>query len=127
MLALEIETHVHECVDKVFHVLGGNRFDVDYGGCQYGIFSAACMVEALYALENGLIPDAIQVLFTAKMTPAQLGQLDQLAKNLSALDRQKDLCSGAEPLMPRLRWSDGISSLSDMLNTKWALCLLLWH
>ena len=89
-------------------------FDVDYGGCRYGIFSAACPVEALHALENGLIPDAIQVLFTAEMTPAQLGQLDQLAKNLSALARQKYFSSGAEPLMPRLRWSDGISSLSDM-------------
>jgi hypothetical protein len=89
-------------------------FDVGYGGCRFGIFSAACPVEALHALENGLIPDVLQVLFTADMTPAQLGRLDQLAKNLSALARQKYLSSGAEPLMPRLRWSDGISSLSDM-------------
>ena len=89
-------------------------FDVGYGGCRFGIFSAACPVEALHALENGLMPDAIQVLFTSEMTPAQLGQLDKLAKNLSALSRQKYLSSGAEPLMPRLRWSDGISSLSDM-------------
>jgi hypothetical protein len=88
-------------------------FDVGYDGCRF-IFSTACPVEALHALENGLIPDAIQVLFTSEMTPAQLGQLDQLAKNLGALTRQKYLSSGAKLLMPRLRWSDGISSLSDM-------------
>ena len=42
------------------------------GGCRFGIFSAAVPVEALHALENGSMPDAIQVLFTEEMTPAQL-------------------------------------------------------
>ena len=32
-------------------------FDVDFGGCPYGIFSAACPVEPLHSLENGLVPD----------------------------------------------------------------------
>ena len=87
---------------------------VGYGGCRFGIFSAAAPVEALHALENGLMLDAIQVLFTKEMTPAQLVRLDALAKLLASLPRQKFLSSGAEPLMPHLRWSDGITSLTDM-------------
>ncbi len=43
-----------------------------YGGCRYGIFSAACPVEALHAFENGLIPDALHILFDEEMYPAQL-------------------------------------------------------
>jgi hypothetical protein len=30
-------------------------FDVGYGGCRFGIFSAAPPVEALHAIENGLM------------------------------------------------------------------------
>jgi hypothetical protein len=26
-----------------------------YGGCKYGVFSAACPVQTLHAMENGLI------------------------------------------------------------------------
>jgi hypothetical protein len=89
-------------------------FDVGYGGCRYGIFSAAAPVEALHALENGLIPDGLKILFVEEMTAAQLRRLDQLAKRLHNLPRQKYLTSGSEPLMPRLRWSDGISSLTDL-------------
>jgi hypothetical protein len=48
------------------------------------------------------------------MTPVQLVRLDGLAKSLASLPRQKFLSSGAEPLMPRLHWSDGITSLTDM-------------
>ena len=38
-------------------------FEVDFGGCPYGIFSAACPVEPLYAFENELIAECIKVLF----------------------------------------------------------------
>jgi hypothetical protein len=38
-------------------------FDVDYGGCRFGISSAATPVEALHALENGLITDCVRILF----------------------------------------------------------------
>ena len=40
--------------------------------------------------------------------------MDKLAKQLGLLDPQHYLTAGSEPLMPRLRWSDGISSLSDL-------------
>jgi hypothetical protein len=36
-------------------------FDVGYGGCCYGIFSAACPVKALHALKNGLMSDCLNI------------------------------------------------------------------
>jgi hypothetical protein len=99
-------------------------FDVGYGGCRFGIFSAACPVEALHALENGLMPDVIKVLFAEEMSPALLKRLDGLAKALNQVPRQRYLTSGAEPLMPRLRWSDGISSLTD-LEAKYKVGIML--
>ena len=44
----------------------------------------------------------------------QLSCVDKLARQLSKLSCQQYLSSGAEPLMPQLRWSDDISSLSDI-------------
>ena len=38
-------------------------FKVNFGGCPYGIFSAACPVEPLHALENGLITTCLKILF----------------------------------------------------------------
>ena len=38
-------------------------FDVDFGGCKYGIFSAAMPVEALHLVEGGLIKDVLDILF----------------------------------------------------------------
>ena len=43
-------------------------FDVDFGGCRFGIFSAATPVEPLHALENGLISDCVRILFEKEMT-----------------------------------------------------------
>ncbi len=34
-------------------------FEVGYGGCKYGIVGAACPVEALHALENGLMKQSL--------------------------------------------------------------------
>jgi hypothetical protein len=99
-------------------------FDVGYGGCRFGIFSAACPVEALHALENGLMSDCLNILFFEEMTGKQRDRLDKLSKKLAALDRQRYLTAGSEPLMPRLRWSDGISSLSD-LEAKYRVGIML--
>jgi hypothetical protein len=99
-------------------------FHVEYGGCRFGIFSAACPVEALHALENGLMSNCPNTLFKEEMTPCQLDQMNQLVKKLGVLDRQRFLTAGSEPLMPRLRWSDGISSLSD-LEAKYRVGILL--
>ena len=91
-------------------------FDVDYGGCQYGIFSAACPVEPLHALENGLISDCLQILFDI-LKGKQKGycaQLDSLAQGLARHDRQRFFSAGSDPQMPRLIWKDGITSLTQI-------------
>jgi hypothetical protein len=89
-------------------------FDVDYGGCRFGIFSAATPVEPLHALENGLITDCVCILFEEEMTPKQKRELDFLVCCLANLPRQQFASSGAEPLIPRLLWKDSITSLSEL-------------
>ena len=56
-------------------------FDVDFGGCPYGIFSAACPVEPLHALENGLITECIKVLYYKIRSNGDLAELDRLMKS----------------------------------------------
>jgi hypothetical protein len=89
-------------------------FDVDYGGCCFGIFSSATPVEPLHALENGLITDCVQILFEEEMTPKQKCELDLLVCRLTYLPCQRYASSGAEPLMPCLLWKDGVTSLSKL-------------
>jgi hypothetical protein len=89
-------------------------FDVDYGGCHFGIFSAATPVEPLHALENGLITDCVRILFEEEMTTKQKRPLDNLVHRSAFLPRQHYVSSGAKPLMPRLLWKDGITSLSEI-------------
>jgi hypothetical protein len=67
-------------------------FDVDYGGCRLGIFSAATPVEPLHALENGLITDCVQILFEEKMTTKQKRRLDLLVCRLAYPPRQRYVC-----------------------------------
>ena len=89
-------------------------FDVDYGGCRFGIFSAATPVEPLHALENGLILDCVSILFSEEMSSRQKRDLDNLVRRLTILPRQRFASSGAEPLMPRLLWKDGVTSLTEL-------------
>jgi hypothetical protein len=55
----------------------------------------------------------------------QLDQMDKLAKKLGLLDRQRYLTAGSEPLVPRLCWADGISSLSDLDEAKYKVGIML--
>jgi hypothetical protein len=92
-------------------------FDIDYGGCRFGIFSATTPVEPFHALANGLITDCVQILFEEEMTTKQKRPLDLLVRCLAflpRLPRQRYVLSGAEPLMPHLLWKDGITSLSGI-------------
>jgi hypothetical protein len=57
-------------------------FEVFYGGYKYGIFSAACPVEALHALENGLIKQFLRVLFTDNINISGRTCRDLLAQEL---------------------------------------------
>jgi hypothetical protein len=89
-------------------------FDVSYGGCRFGIFSAACPIEPLHSLENGIIPDCLTILLKDEMRPALKGELDSLVRHLTFFPRQRFATSVTEPCMPRLRWKDGVSSLTDL-------------
>ena len=89
-------------------------FDVSYGGCRFGIFSAACPIEPLHSLENGIIPDCLTILFKDVMRPAHKAELDSLVRRLTLLPRQRFASSGTEPGMPRLLWKDGVTSLTDL-------------
>jgi hypothetical protein len=63
-------------------------FDVGYGGCCFCISSAACPVEALHALKNGLMSDCLNILCHEEMTGGQCDHLDKLVKKLGLLDCQ---------------------------------------
>jgi hypothetical protein len=92
-------------------------YDVSYGGCRFGIFSAACPIEPLHSLENGIIPDCLSILFKDEMSTSQKPQLDRIVRRLTLLPRQRFASSGAEPSMPRLLWKDGVTSLTDIPAT----------
>ena len=92
-------------------------FDIDFGGCEYGIFSAACPIEGLHALENGLILYCLQVLFTKIGSSTKLGELDKLVKKLTKLPRQHYASYGSNKDMPRLLWRDGITNLKNLNAT----------
>ena len=58
-------------------------FGVNFGGCPYGIFSTACPVEPLHALE--------MVLYHKIESIGELVKLDKLVKKLITLPRQKNI------------------------------------
>jgi hypothetical protein len=51
---------------------------LDYGGCRKGIFSAACLVEALYTLENGLMKQSLNLLMQENLNMTGRMCLDRL-------------------------------------------------
>jgi hypothetical protein len=63
-------------------------FDLGYGGCCFGIFSAGNHVKALHALANDLMHYCLTVLFREEMTPTELDYLDKLVKQLVDLDHR---------------------------------------
>ena len=89
-------------------------FKVNFGGCAFGIFSAACPVEPLHALENGIIADCLTVLHNRIGSSKLLAELDVLGRRLVSLPRQQQASSGSDKSMPRLLWKDGISKLTDL-------------
>jgi hypothetical protein len=89
-------------------------FPLDYGGDRYGIFSAAAVVEALHALENGLIKQSLFVLIYENLHKTGRIRLDVLVKEFLGWDRQHYMSAGTNKLMPRLLFKDGITKLTDI-------------
>ena len=77
-------------------------FDVDFGGCRYGVFSAAMPVEALHSIEGGLIKDVLDILYDEDLLPKYQALLDEQTKKLCRLDKQHYMTKGSEKDMPRL-------------------------
>jgi hypothetical protein len=89
-------------------------FDVCFGGCQRRIFSAAMPVEALHALEGGLMKDVTLILYKVDLKSSICGQLDILVGVLCYLDRQHFMSLGGTKTMPRILFNDGVTSLANL-------------
>ena len=89
-------------------------FHVCFGGCPYGIFSAACPTEPLHALEIGIMKDSLSILINDILTNAPSAELDLLAQKMCKWPRQRYLSSGSDSGMPRLLWNHGISTLTHL-------------
>ncbi len=89
-------------------------YDVSYGGCRFGIFSAACPIEPLHSVENGIIIDCLAILYKDEMNIGQKAKLDIIVRRLTLLPRQRYASSGTEPCMPRLLWKDGVTALANL-------------
>ena len=92
-------------------------FDVDFGGCQYGIFSAAMPIESLHALEGGLIKDCLQILYKEDWKPYWCTRIDMVVKKMTTWDKQSSMTAGSHKHIPRVLWADGITSLEKICNS----------
>ena len=86
-------------------------FNVEFGH-EFGIFTAACPVEGLHALENGLIKDALTEIFHTILSSQQVKELDAIVQGWSQLPKQQFM-KGKANEFPRLVFNDGVSTLTD--------------
>ena len=98
--------HQH-CVKSVW-------YELSYGGCKFGVFSAANPTEWLHALDNGLIEHCLSELHSVCLTDEQAVKLDNIVKNLLQMPRQRLMTSNSNSSFPRLLWKSGISRLTDI-------------
>ena len=88
---------------------------LDFGGCKFGLFSAASPVEPLHSMREGLIKDCLDILFKDDISGStKHTELDQVCKTLAVLPRQRHFSSDANAEFPRLRWKEGISNLTGL-------------
>jgi hypothetical protein len=116
MVKLVLKNKTAELDAMCQHDVYSAWFDVDFGGCPFGVFSAAMPVEALHSLEGGLIKDSLEMLYVHDLKEAKCIRLDEMVKQFCDWDRQAFLSSGADKRMPRLLFKDGISKLTKCAN-----------
>ena len=75
-------------------------FHLGYGGCPFGIFSAACPIEPLHSLENGLMNDMLNILFNYKLEPRQRAEFDQIVIKFCKQPRQHFISSNPNKELP---------------------------
>ena len=89
-------------------------YELNYGFCKFGIFSAANPTEWLHALDNGLIEYCLQVLIVDRLKPDYCVKLDDHVKAMTQMPRQKLMSANSNSDFPRLMWKTGITKLSDV-------------
>ena len=95
------------CVESVW-------YDLTYGGCRFGIFSAANPTEWLHALDNGLIEHCLHDLNKHKLTVQQRAKMDEIVMQFLEMPRQHLMTANSNSDFPRLMWKNGISTLTDI-------------
>lgn len=95
------------CVDSIW-------YDFHYGGCKFGIFTAATPTEWLHALDNGLIEHALVELNLNRLDVDKRISMDTIVKGFVTWPRQRFMTSNSNSSFPRLLWKNGISTLSDI-------------
>ena len=92
-------------------------FHVDYGGEPGGIFTAAMPIEGLHCLENGIISHCLHQLFSdddCLLLPKGRQELDEVVSSWAkSIPRQRLLQGGYGNDLPRLRFQEGITCLSN--------------
>ena len=95
------------CVNSVW-------YDLTYGGCRFGIFSAANPTEWLHALDNGLIEHCLNDINKHKLNTHQRQKMDEIAMQFLEMPRQHLMTANSNSDFPRLMWKNGISTLTDI-------------
>ena len=57
-------------------------FKVNFGGCKYGILSAACPIEPLHPTENGIIPKCIEILFKEQIKSMETCEYEDYSQSV---------------------------------------------
>ena len=96
------------------HCVKSIWYDLNYGGCKFGVFSAANPTEWLHALDNGLIMYCLHELYRKLLTSDDLIELDKVVMGLTNLPRQKLMSANSNSCFPRLLWKNGITGLKDI-------------
>lgn len=102
-----LEKYNQYCVKSIW-------YELSYGGCKFGVFSAANPTEWLHALDNGLIEHCLNELYNCSLKTEQAVKLDKLVKELSQTPRQRLMTSDSNSSFPRLLWKGGITGLTDI-------------
>ena len=91
-------------------------FHVSFGGEPGGIFTAACPIEGLHCIENGIMMHCLDEIFGAKnplLPPKAQMELDEAVIRWTTYPKQRLLQGGYGKELPRLRFEHGITTLSN--------------
>ncbi len=103
----KLDKYHQYCVSSIW-------YELNYGGCKFGIFSAANPTEWMHALDNGLIEYCLKILMKEKLKDKECVEMDKYVMALTQLSRQKLMSANSNSDYPRLMWKNGITKLSEV-------------